>query len=499
MMMISRRLKCFFPVLLGALLSVNIFAQESRDGRLSASLVLDAEAFRLTSETYERADIRVKSYQDTTLVQLPLSNISYWKDSKLNVGYDAGRWGGRISMTQESLANSGFGGLAGWVNVGFLRISIGNDIKSTYAESLGADPELRLYTGKSGDSVAWDASKNPDNITGDEGVLLEASLASFSFALAAGGYLASLTLEDPITNTNIFPTKDAFDLRYGARVGYNLPKAGKLNVSYMIEGKKIATMYGRKTDSSDIVPKQAQAEFFDHSFGLYASLNPSEDFDLTIGYNGALTSYLSEFYNQSLRTMVETGYPIVFKNGLNVNGRWRKYPLTFRTDNSLTYWEDKNYSLFETGNSAWIDLGLLDKNTADQYAGINHFVLWDGFGVSYRLTEVLSLGSYLSNLFSFYTAKGGMPGGSSGTYTFFRDELSFDISATISLNANIEAYIKLGVVEKITFRSRDLNVQTRGFFIQNINNNSSNPAPTPVETTDSSFWFRIPIGITVKF
>jgi hypothetical protein len=250
-----------------------------------------------------------------------------------------------------------------------------------------------------------------------------------------------------------------------------------------------------------MAPQGADAEIYNHLFGVYGSLHLGENTDLTIGYNGALTAYLSEFYNAAARGMVKTGYPLVFKNGLNVNARFKLHPITLRTDNSLSFWLDKDYRLFESNNPSpdWTnDRGIQQKSTADNYAEITHFVIWDGIGVNYPLSDKISLDGYLRNLFSMYNAQGTGPGGK-GTYTLTRDEATFDIGVNLRFNANIDAFIKLGVIYTATYRSEDLNRQSTAFFIDNIDNSLSKGKPVPVETLDHSVAFRIPIGIRVKY
>jgi hypothetical protein len=487
-----------------AALCVPAFAQESedelRDKRLNIALQLRANAFQLTNYMFARTDIRNSSYQDYTLIQWPLNSIEYYTDDTyVDVSYNASNYGGSVRLN-KSVLSSGVFGLKGWVQFGVMRVSVGNVIGSTYADVLGSDQKLRIYTGKTkSDSVGWTEYKTPDNITGDEGVLIEALLNPFTFAVAGGNFESTMDWYGPVNNTNTFARREGIDIRYGARVGYEMGTLGRLNASYIVEGKKIRDGYGFKRDSTDLVARMANAEYYDHQFGLFGSLRLTENAELTVGYVGALTAYLSEFYSSSQNTMVETGYPLVFRNGLNLNARIKANRFTLRTDNCLTLWEDQNYNLFETGNTqGWKDVGLEPKSTAGNYAAISHFVMWNGFGLSYPLMEKVSLTSYLRNLFSMYTAEGNGPT-ARGEYTFIRDEVTFDFGVSLAYNANIEAFVKLGVGYKMTYRSKDLNSQTPSAFISYINNNASNGKPEPVETLDHALSLSIPIGISVKY
>jgi hypothetical protein len=490
-------------LLLALLLALPAAAQEDetaelKDKRMEVYLVLDANLLEVTSYNYDHADIRGSGMQNYVATQLPLSGIAYWKDSYVYLQYNGSNYGGRFKLTQGSITNNNFGNVHGWVKFGLLKVAVGNDNDSKYADSLGADPELRLYTGLSGETVSWTASRNPDNITGGEGVLLEGDLKPLTISVAAGGFQYKPNLQLTLTDTNTHLLRVDQSFRYGVRAGYELPSQGKLNVSYMITEKKTATAYYNKLNSDELVATQPNAETFEHLLGVYGSLHLTDNFDLTVGYNGMLTAYLPEFYNLTAKEMVKTGYPLVFKNGLNLNARYRMNPLTFRTDNSLSFWVDKNYQLFESGNTAWTDLGNSADTVADRYAGISHFVMWNGFGLSYALTDAIGIAGYLRNLLSIYSAEGTVPTGT-GVYSLLRDEISFDVGFTLQFNANIEAFVKVGAGYLLTSRSEELNRQSPSWFITHIDNNNSKPAPTPVATIDNQISFRIPIGVRVRY
>ena len=486
------------------LTAASAHAQEAsalRDPRLSIELQLKADAFRMTNFTFAETSIRGKDKQDYTLFQWPLNNIDYYKDdsSYVDLSYNGAFYGGNVRLTNSTIANGVFGLLKGWVQFGPVKISVGNVIGSTYADSLGAEHQLRIYTGKAGLTTDWTAYKKPDNITGDEGVLVEAFVNKFTFAVAGGNFLSTLDWVGPLNNTNDYALREGVEIRYGGRAGYDLGALGKVNASYMIEGKKINDAYGFKRDSSDVAPKMANAESYDHLFGLFGSFHLTETTDLTVGYVGALTAYLTEFYSQSQNEMVETGYPFVFRNGLNVNARFKFPAFTLLTDNCLTFWQDQNYSLLETGNiQGWSDMGLEPKSKSEAYTVIDHLVLWNKVSASYPIRNNLALTSSLRNFFSYYNAEGNGPTGK-GVYSLVRDQVDFSIGASLAYNANIEAWVSLGVGYMMTSRTRDLNSQSPGYFIANVNNNPALGPPAPVETVDHQVTLRIPIGIKVKY
>jgi hypothetical protein len=60
--------------------------------------------------------------------------------------------------------------------------------------------------------------------------------------------------------------------------------------------------------------------------------------------------------------------------------------------------------------------------------------------------------------------------------------------------------VKLIVTDLIAYRSKDLNIQSKGVFIGYVNNNiSQGVKPAPVEALDNKLTVRIPIGVSLKF
>jgi hypothetical protein len=486
-----------------------VFAQDAdsaedtgKGSGFTIELDLYADAFKVTNKTFAHTDIRVPAAQNTTAVQFPISSIDYWTDSKAALGYDGRFFGGNYSLTKDSIQTSGFGKLKGWLRYGFLRITAGNDIESIYADPLGADPGLRLYTGMSkstGGAVSFQ-SENPDNITENEGLLIEAFFKPLTVALAAGEFDSMPNLAQNLGGTNTYGERYDTRLRYGARAGWELEGLGKLNVSYVIKGKTIADSYNYKGgNSAEIVPFKSNAQTWDHAFGLYGSFTLPGGFDLTAGYNGHVTSYLDEFYNNS-QGWIKTGYPAVFKNGLNLNARYRMSGgVTIRTDHSLAFWKDKNYETLDSGNNRFTNAGLDAAEQADRYAEIVHFMMWNGAGLSWEVTERFTAGAYLRSLCAWYSTSGATPAGT-GEYTLFRDQIETELKFLFRFNRFAEAFVKVKVQDLITSRSKDLNAQSSGVFIDYVNNNPSQGIkPVPAETLDNELSVSIPIGITLKF
>jgi len=471
------------------------------------TLILDlrADAFRFFNRTFDSPDIRPKDSQNSSSVQFPISNKDFWTDSKLTLSYDGRVYGGHFTLDQAALETKTFGKMGGWVRLGLFRVTLGNDIGSTYADPLGADPGMRLYTGSKLKSTrrregAVFSYENADNITGYDGVLVEAFLNSFTIGLAAGDFefnLAETLGNLPGTNTYGRTVDQKF--RYGARVGYEHENNWKLNASYVFSGQTNANMYGYKYGSDEVVPTKPNAQSSEHKFGLYGSIYLPSGLDLTLGYAGHISSVLKEFYGNA-REMVETGTPLVFMNGLNLNARYKLGDLRLRTDNSFSFWKDKDFTdVFEIQNSVFDNKGYLAKAQADRFAEIDHFIMWNGFGASYPVTGNVSADLYLRNLLAVYSASGNMPVGS-GEYNLLRDEIGLELKFTYRIHANAEAYIKLVAQDSVLSRSRDLNSQSRGIFIDYINNNISlGMKPSPIATLDNEFTVFIPIGLVLKF
>jgi hypothetical protein len=203
--------------------------------------------------------------------------------------------------------------------------------------------------------------------------------------------------------------------------------------------------------------------------------------------------------------MVASGYPLVFRNGVNLNAL---YALTdeikLKTDNCLTIWRDKNYDLLESKNDTggkWKNFNTAGDTTraiADRYAEIDHFVLWNGLGLDYRLTPRLTLGVYARNLISVYSVKGVTSAGTAADYRLTRDEAEGKFSVNLRLSSRATVGMGLTINEMLKIRSLDLNAESRQVFIENIDADPSKPKPTPVETFDSVLSFSIPISFSMQ-
>ena len=481
-----------------------VFAQndENRGDGLKVSLYMSVDAFNMTTKTFERADIRGPGDQNSTSPKFFISNWEFDKDANASIGYSGKNFGGDFAFVPKSGASWTFGAaISGWVQFSFLRIVLGNSIETLYADRQGSDNALAVYTVKGdGSTYYWD---DPDNITDSNGVLVRAFLNDFTFDVAAGDfdYTRKLTIRlTGTTDENIY--KDRFDIsyRYGVRAGYNLGDIGKINLSYKLSQKQVAEKFvirGGTTD--DLVQNNAAARFFDHTYGLYGSFY-FNNLSFTAGYVGAATSYLSEYLRGV--EMVKTGMPFIMRNGIVFNAFWRGDSFNFRTDNALTFWQDKDYDIFNTKQSNF-NINLEPEEITRSYAAVNHFVMRNGFGLSFPITGDLNGGVYLSNSFIIYSASGNtarMPGGTqeermqSLEYVLWKDDIGLSFDLGFHFNPNASASISLKLSDSIVSRSRDVNRQSVGFFVSRVHYE----APEPVATLDNIFTVRIPMTINLS-
>jgi hypothetical protein len=491
----------FFFCVLGLIFAQEAYdmPEDNKDNRgdgLVVSLDMAVDAFNLTTQTFEHPEIRGPKAQDNTEFNLLISNWEFAKDANASIGYNARYFGGNFAFEPKIVEGSWtFGAkISGWAQFSFLRFVLGNNIETLYADRQGSDEALAVYTfGKvNGDWV------DPDNITDSTGLLVRAFVNDWTFDAAAGDFsykwLPTGRQNNGSANENTYADRFNIDFRYGARVGYKLKDLGKINASYKIYQKTTADKYDVKGGNSlEIEPFNADARYFDHQYGLYGSFNLKAS-NFTAGYVGAATAYLPEFWiTTEGGKMVETGVPVVLRHGAVLNALWEGNPWTFRTDNGVTFWQDKNYNIF--GMTSW-DYNQERKEVSDIYSFINHFVMRNGFGANYKVTNSLSAGVYLNNTFFLYSVSGNTPGAvSKKEYALWEDQARLEFSLSYSFNPNASAYVSLKFNDSIVSRSKDLNEQTRNtMFVDKYHNEK----PEPIATLDNTFSVNIPIGISLR-
>jgi hypothetical protein len=386
----------------------------------------------------------------------------------------------------------------------YLKFSAGVGIGAGYADSLGAEIGMRIYNGVTQGS--WDADRDPDNITQDQGVLLEGFFGPLSLALAGRYYNPTVFAkvlnpnspapvqgsDEDYTNTQ-WAYKDEVEYSYGFRLGYEIGDFGKLNASYIIEFSNYygdqQNFYGQDRDNN-LVPLFGDTETTRHMFGVYASLKPLADFGVSLGYNGIVTKYLDEFY--ALNTWLETSMPLVYQQAINLNLRYTGLERwVFRTDHNVSFWTDQNYTIFGT---AIKDRGILSKSQTEGLADVDHLLVWNGFGVNFRLTDAWKLDFYVRNLYRRDAAMGIVSETNrvSEEFIFNRDEFKGEFKAKWEPKPNLEFYAGMETQYQVTTISKNVhqrNIKDPGGFV----------SPNAVkDTRDSTLKIRFPVGLTVR-
>jgi hypothetical protein len=439
------------------------------------------------------------SHQDTQAVSFPFSNLDWLSDdSAISMGYQSPWYGGKYTFKKSNIVN--FGAVQGWVKFGvedrYLKIIAGNDNDFTYADPLGADPGLRVYTG--GATVKdWQAHENPDNITLGNGIALSGFFRDWNLDLAAGEYTATpQKTQTPRPGTvNEYGDTEDLGYQFGGRIGYAAGGFAKINASYIIEYDQAAGKYGWNSEGV-IVPTSADAERWIHRGGIFGTVTPVKDLGITLGYSANITKYLDEYY--SALGNLETTFPLIWKHAVNLNARYGgliEGRLRLRTDNSFTIYKDKNYSVFDVTNAAWT-LNYNYRSDGKNYAEIQHFFLWNGLGIEYDLVKIdenrkVMLAFYGRNLLRIDKAESNII---EQLYTFSRDELKLDLQLKYYFSDNASVFAGLRFQDLITTRSKDLTGQSKEYFID-----SMKMPGDAYETTDHQMTFSIPVGINMAW
>jgi hypothetical protein len=453
----------------------------------------------LDKSAYEHSSLRkMSSHQDTQAVSFPFSNMDWLSDdSTISMGYQSAWYGGKYTFKKSNIVN--FGAAQGWVKFGAedarLKIIAGNDNDFTYADSLGADPGLRVYTG--GATVKeWQAHENPDNITLGNGIALSGFFKGWTLDLAASEYSVTPQKTQTPKSGTINDYGDTEDLSYqaGGRIGYAAGGFAKINVSYIVEYDQSASKYGWDS-GGNIAPGSADAERWIHRGGVFATATPVKDVGITLGYSANITKYLDEYYSSAGN--LETTFPLIWKHAVNLNARYNGLfggKLRLRTDNSMTIYKDKNYSVFDVANAAWT-LNYNYRSDGKNYAEIQHFFLWNGLGVEYDLARIenrkIMLAFYGRNLLRIDQAGSNII---EQRYTFSRDELKLDLQLKYYFSDNTSVFVGLRFQDLITTRSKDLTGQSKEYFIDSIKLPGG-----AYETTDHEMAFSIPVGINITW
>jgi hypothetical protein len=473
--------KLILMALLAAAFGGLVCAQEQsggiRDGRLSAYLNLQLAIMKFESKKYSDRDIRPASASsnfDYSDFNVGPTDKNFFEDANIAVGYETDKFGGRIAVNQ-----GGLGGFRAWVSfIPQLKLSAGTDIDGSYADDLDADPGLRIYNGTT--RSGWNDTIDPDNISSDEGLLLESFLGPVTIAGVATKNDVLSRVFKAKSNTNSTEGEVVLnrEWQYGGRIASQLGDLGTVNLSYIAQYLSKANNY-QYNANGDFVATAADAETYTHNFGLFASLKPAPELGLTLGWVGIAAVYLDQFYPTGGITEVDTLQPLVFKNGMNLNARYTGIPgFTLRTDHNYSFWTDKNYLVF--GITGLGDVGLLSSASGKNYADVKHWLLWNGVGIFYDLNSQITVGIYARNLLRSDTVE---------AYSLTIDQIVIEPKVSLKFNANVEFYAKFNFEIQIDSMSKELNAQSSTAFI---------PGVQAVATQDVTQVFKIPLGVTIK-
>lgn len=446
-------------------------------------------------------------------VLLPFGSHNWYNGTSVSFSYNGGFYGARLSLDVTSGDRNDMywdedrrewrrrfpisaGDINAWLRpVDYFRIAIGRGIASNYADTQGGEA-LRVFTGSDRDS--WDASRSVDDIVQNEGVLLEGFFGPVSLALAGRYYDTSLF---GISTTHLNPgappdTMYAImkqrNFSYGVRIGGEIGPA-RISASYILEFDNITGRNFNPDREGNLVPITGEAEFTRHLFGIFASLAPFEGFGVSIGYSGVLHRFPDQIYSASLNEMRDLTLSAVLQQGISLNARYSGVDRwVFRTDHNVSFWGDKDFSIY--GFSGLHNAGVLAAtDLTRQYPTIGHFLVWNGVGANYRLTDNVTLDLYVRNLHRRTLAEGLIHSGQpEREYLFTRNKTVAELRGKWHPRNNLEFYVGLDIENTITTLSRDVAFDaagTRDGFARQAD---------AKEIRDTDFVLKIPVGITVK-
>jgi len=465
------------------------FAQQQR-GNVDVTLDVRMNVAEIHNYRFSDEDTRLPARDTLSFTWAnfgPLEGEWFTRDSVIRFSYETDVFGGSLVLRP---ADFGTPPWRAFFNLGHFRVTAGNDIESIFADPQGADPGLRVFNGGRNRSAAarrWNDYVNPDNITQDEGLLLEGFFGDLSVGLT--GFVFGENSEFRIPATPRFLVLQNRNFRFGGRIAYEIGDFGRINASYFLHYTRLAPAFIEiPIGSQQLRPtNDARTEVYRHFFGLYASLNPIRNLGITVGYAGILTQYLPEFWDASNHRVQQTVQPNILQNAVMLNARVTDLVpgLTLRTDHNFSFWTDKDLSTL-AALTGWTDRTFLSTTQHPNAPDVSHFLLWNGFGISYQLTDLIGLELYTRNLHRRDRSLGG--GGQE--FVLERNEFSIEPKLILVFNEFVQFSFAVQVFHTTTTASRDLNVAGRNDF---------RPGAEIRETRDSVMNVFFPIGVTMRF
>jgi len=471
---------------------------------------MDADAFRLEDVAKSDEDKRAQGPRNTgRTIAWPFGSYDWDGDTTATLSYDGGFYGGAFGLGLSAPDSAGnfaprISALRAWIHpMKYFRITAGLDIPSEYADNLDADPEMRIYSGVT--QANWDESRQPDNITQDRGVLVEGFLGDLTLAFTGRYYIPSLfsvslnQSDPPETRNTRYAKMEQVTYAYGARAGYRIGAVGTVNASYIAEyANNSGQNYTRDTEGN-VVPNTGRAEITAHLFGVYASLTPLRDLGVSLSYNGIFTQYVDEIFSGPdlvNSNWHKTALPQVYRQAVNLNARYKGVPgFTFRTDNNISFWTDKDYTIFDLA-LAEPNIGTLTETQGAGYADVAHLLLWNGLGIAYAFTPSWRIELYAYNLYRRDTAT-GLVNNIDREFAFTRNKISGELKGVWQPTEAVEASVGVAVEHMLTTTSADVHRHITGPTGSNRADYFT-VAQNVKETNDTRFVVRIPLKLIVK-
>jgi hypothetical protein len=324
-------------------------------------------------------------------------------------------------------------------------------------------------------------------------VLLEGFLGPVTLALAGHYYkpflfAKSLNPNDPPESQNTrYASMEQRVYSYGGRIGSMIGDWGKINISYIQDFSNETGHNFTENRDGKLVPTTGEAEFTTHLFGLYASLVPFKDFGFTLGYSGIVTQYVKEIY--ALQQMVNTTMPTVFQQGINLNLRYTGFNrLTLRTDHNVSFWADKNFSIF--GFPGLKNAGVAPESSLTiGYPMVDHLLIWNGLGVGYQITDKWQIDLYVRNL---HRRDMAIDDAKNIEYRFTRNMVHGDLKGTWKADDKLELYVGLVLENTVTVLSEDAHKELAG------TRDGFGALANVRETRDTVSLVKIPVGMILK-
>ena len=446
----------------------------------TAQVELESRLFEMTDVRFSDAEERDRRTDHTLINNIPFGGTD-WGGTHVRFGFNVDRFGGAFSVNRN-----GLGDVRAWVNFldGRLRITGGNDIGYSFANTQGGnlrvfDDHVRNVGEGEAENPRVDTYKSPDDITGGEGVLIEVMLDPITIAIAAGGLVD--TGRVLMTSSGVWTQEAVFghSIRYGLNVGGRIGDIARVNVAYIFESERDETQFTFNHAAGEVVAIRPDAHIMTHQFGLFGSVYPfrNEALGITVGYAGVLVRYLDEFSVDS-----ETIMPTVLKHGINLAAQYRLGNLTVRTDHNYSFWSDRNYRIFNLHRPhvSLADHGLASRGTiADSFADVNHSLLWNRVGVSYRFTDVFEGSVTVRNLLRIDETP---------QFRMLNNYFLVELRSNFNLGSSVDVFVGLDFDYTMRTTSAELSDRVGEF-----------PAAFEVrDTRDTRLRVGIPIGLTVR-